>query len=60
MAPRSKIVKLPPEVRRLVHRYGWDPVKVFLDLGVSRPRHLEHLIRVVRQLPSDGGDRVLG
>lgn len=51
----ARIDSLPQPVRLLVHEYGWDPVKIFLDLGLTSPRHIEHNIRMVRGLSSEDG-----
>lgn len=42
-----KIDSLPPELRELVHSYGFTVVKSFMDLGVSRPKHIRHLVETV-------------
>jgi hypothetical protein len=55
----ARIDALPREVRALVHHYGWEPVKIFLDLGVTRPGQLEASIRAVRLMDAGGEDRVL-
>lgn len=51
----GRIDALPQPIRFLIHEYGWDPVKIFLDLGLTSPRHIEHNIRVIRELGSEGG-----
>lgn len=38
----------PPAIRALIHEYGWNVVKAFLDAGVSRPNQIKHCIHVVR------------
>lgn len=42
-----KIDSLPPELRELVHSYGFTVVKSFMDLGVSKPKHIRHLVETV-------------
>jgi hypothetical protein len=37
----------PPAVRSLVHEYGLNIVKAFLDHGVTRPNIIKHLIETV-------------
>jgi len=47
-AGRMAIVDgLPAEVRALVHDYGLNTVKAFLDHGVTRPRSIRHLVETV-------------
>jgi len=48
---------MSPELRRLVHDYGFDMVKQFLQCGVTKPRQIEHLIHVVRNGSGEIGDR---
>lgn len=43
----DQIDNLPPETRRLVHDYGYYVVKSFIDLGVTKPKHIAHLVGVV-------------
>jgi hypothetical protein len=38
----------PPAIRALVHEYGWNVVKAFLDAGVTKPNQIKHCIHVVR------------
>lgn len=38
---------LSPELRALVHQYGWNIVKNFMDNGVRGPRQIKHLIELV-------------
>ncbi len=35
---------LPADVRYLVHEYGLNLVKAFLDCGVRKPTHIRHLV----------------
>lgn len=44
----AQIDALPPNVREIVHEYGWDPVKLLLDLGAKSPRQIEHIIKACR------------
>ena len=43
----SKIDGLPPDMRALVHEYGFNVVQAFLDLGVTKSRHIRHLVETV-------------
>lgn len=38
---------LSPDVRALVHEYGWNVVNAFLTLGIQNPRHIRHLVQTV-------------
>lgn len=42
------IDRLHPKMRLVVHEYGWEPVRLLMELGVKSPRHMEHLIRSIR------------
>jgi hypothetical protein len=53
----ARIDSLPQPIRLLIHEYGWDPVRIFLDLGLTSPRQIEHNIRSVRLW--DVGDGIL-
>lgn len=39
---------LPRELRELVHEFGWNVVKSFMDAGVRKPSLIKHLIHTVR------------
>lgn len=43
----AEIDRLPVATRELVHAYGWNTVKAFLDTGVRNPRHIRHLVETV-------------
>jgi len=43
----AAIDRLSPEMRGLVHDYGYTVVKAFLDIGVIKPRHIKHLVETV-------------
>lgn len=42
-----QIDNLTPELRILVHDYGWNCVRAFLDCGVVRPKRIRHLVETV-------------
>lgn len=44
----AQIDALPPVHRALVHEYGWEPVKMLMDLGARRAAHIEHIIRAIQ------------
>jgi hypothetical protein len=44
----AQIDALGPVHRALVHEYGWEPVKMLMDLGAKRAAHIEHIIRAIQ------------
>lgn len=42
-----QIDNLSPALRVLVHDYGWNCVRAFLDCGVERPNRIRHLVETV-------------
>mgnify|MGYP007100071970 CR=1 FL=1 len=47
IARMSKIDELPQGVRALVHEYGYNVVNAFLNIGVTKPNHIKHLVETV-------------
>lgn len=43
----NEIDRLPPKVRTLVNEYGYTVVKTLLDLGVSKPNQIKHIVEVI-------------
>lgn len=43
----GEIDRLAPDMRELVHEYGWTVVKSFLDCGVRAPNRIRHLVETV-------------
>lgn len=43
----SRIDALTPELRAVVHEYGWRLVSDFMDRGVTKPRDIVSLIKIV-------------
>jgi hypothetical protein len=43
-----QIDSLSPDVRQLVHEHGWTVVNAFLKLGVTKAKHIRHLIQTVK------------
>jgi hypothetical protein len=43
----AAIDSLPPELRALVHDYSYCVVKSFMDIGVTKPAHIRHLVERV-------------
>lgn len=39
--------QLEPQLRTLVHDYGFTVVHAFLEIGVRNPRHIRHLVENV-------------
>lgn len=37
----------PPEIRQLVHEYGWSVVNTLLMCGVTKPKHIRHIVETV-------------
>src|SRR6187551_2330908 len=37
----------PPEIRELIHAYGLNTVKAFLDQGVTKAKAIRHLVETV-------------
>lgn len=46
-ARMDQIDRQSPEMRALVHEYGWNIVKSFIDIGVTQPNHVRHLVETV-------------
>lgn len=46
-ARMSEIDRLSPQLRELVHEYGWYVVDQFLKQGISKPRIIRHLVETV-------------
>lgn len=43
----ASIDKCSPEIRALVHDYGWTVVKTIMDLGVTKPTRIKHIVETV-------------
>jgi len=41
------IDSLPPDIRALVHEYGYTIVKTCLDLKITKAKHIRHLVETV-------------
>lgn len=53
----ARIDSLSPEIRRIVHIYGWEPVALLMDLGAKSPAHIEHIIRACIGLQQNSKSR---
>ena len=47
IARMEKIDRQHPEIRKLVHDYGWNVVNSFFLIGVTKPSHIKHLVETV-------------
>lgn len=56
----ARIDSMPKEIRELIHEYGLTVVQAFLDLGVTRPTSIRHLIRQVQTGSNDPGTAIGG
>jgi hypothetical protein len=43
----NAIDNLSPELRSLVHSYGYAVVHMLLGLGVTKPRHIRHVVETI-------------
>lgn len=43
----TRIDDMPPDLRALVHEYGFYIVDNFMQCGVTRPRQIRHLVEAV-------------
>lgn len=41
------IDRLDPEHRKLVHVYGYHIVKTLIDVGVTKPTHIRHVVETI-------------
>lgn len=57
MARMDMVDSMTAPLRNLVHEHGLTVVKAFLDLGVSNPRHIQHLITTVQKGSVEIGNR---
>ena len=47
VARMDMVDNYPPAIRALVHDYGLNVVKAFLDCGVNKPKRIKHLVEIV-------------
>lgn len=43
----ARVDGLPPDIRALVHDYGLNVVQAHLDIGVTKAKHIRHLVETV-------------
>jgi hypothetical protein len=53
----SKIDAMPKDIRELVHEHGLTMVQAFMDCGVTKAKHIKHLITTVQRGSYEIGDR---
>ena len=46
-ARMAAVDALPPELRELVHEYGYTTVKTLLDHKVCRPKAIRHIVETI-------------
>lgn len=46
-ARMTEIDNRPSEIRALIHEYGYTVVKTLLDVGVTKPRRIRHVVETV-------------
>lgn len=46
-ARMSKIDAMPPGLRELVNDYGLMTVQTLLDVGVTKPKQIRHVVEVI-------------
>jgi len=54
----EKIDALSPQLRELVHEWGFTIVDNFMMCGVTKPKHIRHLINTVLNETVRGGGSV--
>jgi len=60
VAARMKAIdRLSPELRAMVHEHGWTIINGFLEVGVTKPKHIRHLISIVRAGAIEIGNRTV-
>ncbi len=53
----AKIDAMPKDIRELVHEHGLTMVQAFMDCGVTKHKHIKHLITTVQRGSYEIGDR---
>ena len=46
-ARMAKVDEFDPATRTLIHNYGYTVVNAFVQLGVTKPKHIRHLVECV-------------
>ncbi|OZA34380.1 MAG: hypothetical protein B7X92_10375 [Novosphingobium sp. 17-62-9] len=46
-ARMAKVDQFDPETRTLIHHYGLNVVNAFVQVGVTKPKHIRHLVECV-------------
>ncbi len=53
----ERVDAMAPAMRDLVHEYGLTLVDSFVQCGVTKPKHIRHLIETVRRGSYEIGNR---
>jgi hypothetical protein len=53
----ERVDAMSPELRACVHEYGLTIVDAFVDIGVTKARHIRHLVETVRKGSVEIGNR---
>lgn len=53
----NRVDSMPADVRGVVHDFGLTVVDAFLQCGVTKAKHMRHLINTVRQGSVEIGNR---
>jgi len=52
----TEIDTLSPQLKEVVHEWGYSLVKDFMNCGTKNPKHIRHLIvRVIQETRTGGG-----
>lgn len=54
----GRIDDFPPELRRLIHEFGYHAVNAFLDYQITNPKTIRYLICAARGIMPDSGHAV--
>lgn len=46
-ARMTAVDKLPVEIRALVHDYGLPAVRALMDVGVTKPNQIKHVVETI-------------
>lgn len=47
VARMDAIDQMTPEMRRLVNEYGYNVVKTLTSCGVTKPKHIRHVVETI-------------
>jgi hypothetical protein len=46
LAGLNRVDEMPPQLRACVHEFGLEIVSAFVQIGITEPRHIRHLVNV--------------